>query len=221
MVSNLDLVFATRCDTPMWIEVRVAGRDELVASSCRPDGSSTWRLGPELLASLGAVPGEPVTYTATVTDGVGPNGSVDLPVPEHGTFALAVMQRVPFEEYPLPPRPETLPSLDEQIPPDTAFEMRSDPLDLDRPVSRTLAWSADAQLHILTTTPGFVHLSINGTRVATHENWGYDVAETVVRLGDEAMPQFAEGAVVIITAEPEHITGEWAIWSTPTVPGPA
>lgn len=214
VVSNLDLVFATRCDPRMWLEVRVAGHAEFVGISCGPDGGTTWRPGPELLAGYGAVPGEPLTFVAAVKDGTRPGG-VDLPVPERGTFALAVMQRVPFEEYRLPPRPATLPSLDEYIRTDAEFLMTSDPLDPDRPVSRTLAWSANQELHAVSNSPGFVHVAVQGTRVATLENWGYGIAETVVRLGDEELPQFAEGTLVTVTVDVAHFSGEWAVWSTP------
>lgn len=214
VASNLDLAFTARCDPRMWLQVRVAGRADFFGLSCGPSGSAVWRPDPDLLAQYGVAPGEPVTYIATVTDGTAPGGE-DLSVPERGTFALAVMQRVPFAEYPLPPRPATLPSLDSYLRTDAETLLTSDPLDPDRPVSRTFAWSADQELHAISNSPGLVHIAINGTRVVTLENWDYVVAETDVGLNDEDLPQFAEGTLVTVTVDVEHFSGAWAVWVSP------
>jgi hypothetical protein len=217
--DTLDLVFATRCDTPMWIEVRVAGAEHFAGMSCDANGGGgVWGPVNDPAASeeYGLAPGQPATFTATVTHAIGSGVDV-LPLPERGSFAVAVMRRVAFDEYPFPPVPATLPPIDDHLPTDAAFALRSDRDDPLRPVSGTLAWSSGLQLRIISQAPGYIHLFLNGTSVGTHENWGYGIAETVFRLGDEHLAQFAEGTLVTVTAEPDRVTGAWAVWSLPAM----
>jgi hypothetical protein len=211
--ETLDLVFTARCDPPLWIEIRAAGHE--VSFSCNESSGSFWRPRNTVdLAASGLEPGQPATFVATVTGAFDPDSSREQPLPDQGTFAFAVMSRVAFDDYPFPPRPSTLASLDDQIPAEAAFQLRSDPADPTRPVSRTLAWSAELELEVFSTTPGFVTVSINGTPIVTQENWSFGIAGTTVGLAAEGLPQFAEGTPVTVTADPLHVTGPWAIWST-------
>lgn len=219
--DTLDLAFTYQCDTPLRIEVRVAGDELLTDTLCIPDGGAVQPIGPEALSAFGVAPGEPATFVATATAAVAFGVSDTLPLPEHGRFALAVMQRVPFEEYPLPTPPAYTHLIDYMVPDGAELLMRSDPLDPNRPVSSTLAWTARRQLLIISIAPGFVHIAINGVPVATHESWDYRFALSDVLLGNEGMPQFEEGALVTVTAEPDHMTRDWGIWIPPVFEGSA
>jgi len=92
--------------------------------------------------STGIGVGEPVTVTARLTaarhqvDGAAP----ELGVPEQGTFAAAVAEVVPFEEYPLPAAPSAPAPLPE--PASAGVVARADSSDPLAPVEVTFRWDA-------------------------------------------------------------------------------
>jgi hypothetical protein len=206
--STLDLGFMVHCSAPMWIEVEIGGLTGSSTSTCSP-GSEWSEWSPATtFAEWGFRPGQPFTVYAKAIDypGYGP----EVRLPERGAFALAVMQRVPFEEYQFPPRPATLTPL--TVDPGAAFVLRSDPADPLRTVSGTMAWSSATPLVIASQTPGYIRVLINGVLVGTHESWDYDLGETTVSFG-YAGPPYADGEIVTVTAEPDRVSGAWVVWA--------
>lgn len=207
------LIFVPRCSTPLWIDIAVEGRTVSRFTCHSSDaGWHGFENVPSLLDLLGLEPGSPVTFTVTATHGVG-SGVPEVPLPETGSFALAVMRRgVPFEEYPLPPRPDTLPALEGTYGRPVILELTPDPADPQRVVSGTFAWSPSYELVVASQTPGFLHVSIAGSPVMTHERWDYQQGSQPLPLNDAVLPGIPEGTMVTITAEPEYMTGAWAVW---------
>jgi hypothetical protein len=182
----------------LWISWQLNGKP-LVGHSCSDDGTS-WvrpdesRYDPDRLR-----PGLTSTLTATLeaTDG--------KPLPT-GTFAVAVSERLAFEAYPLPARPASLKPLDP--PPvvnvDPAYgiaSVDSDPDDPTRSKTLVLDLAADVSIDMVSQTPGYLHVIVDGTEIATGEWWDYDLAIyglTIDRPGRHT-----------ITFVPEHLSGAW------------
>lgn len=112
--ATLDLVLFLRCEdhglAPGYELQATVSAGEVTAHEtiCRED-VPLWDADEQarFWDSTGIGVGEPVTVTARLTaarhqvDGAAP----ELEVPEQGTFAAAVAEVVPFEEYPLPAAP--------------------------------------------------------------------------------------------------------------------
>jgi hypothetical protein len=223
--ETLELTVATRCDPEMGMMIRVNGHD-LYGSDCGEysEPSVIYVDAPTRFGGLGVSVGQPATFTLEVThvNDYTESGRVERPLPESGSLALAVMQRVPFDEFPLPPRPETLPPLEAGL--DDALVLSADLIDPLRPAQATIAWDPDAIVQAQLQTPGYLHISINGIPVMTHEEWGYEAGIGSFRLGDAAefvdpdlttQLQLPMGTPVTITVEPEHVTGGWGLWLVP------
>jgi hypothetical protein len=213
--DSLDLAVQTRCDPAMQIEISVNGHG-LFESGCGigPD-NARWDQPEEIFGP----PGTSLTFTATVTAGYDAEpGQGEEPLPAGGTFAFAVLQRVGFEQYPLPTAPATLASLDEDRVPSRLVVVRADPTIPLRTITGTLTWSSQAELHVLSATPGYLAIEINGFTLAIYEAWDYSGSEYVIRLSDMPAlggPAIADGEVATITVEPRYVTGDWAVWLQP------
>ncbi|SNT64434.1 hypothetical protein SAMN05421812_11736 [Asanoa hainanensis] len=223
--STLDLTVFTRCDRvsdTTAIDMTVTVNDhELTGGTCGAAARwSTWT--PE----LGVVKDRPATFVMTITGARRFDGeqTVAAPIPETGTFGLALGERVPFDSYPLPPRPSgPLPPLDEN--PSfcstarclDAVIIRSDPNDPTLPVRRTLTWKPLSTIDLVSQTPGFLHLRVNDVEIATGEWWDYEQGGHGVT-GDQG-GQWKEpfgldprpGDRVTIEIVPEHQTGDWQV----------
>ncbi|HKD96900.1 MAG TPA: hypothetical protein VKB69_04785 [Micromonosporaceae bacterium] len=185
----------------------------------------------DVWARYGLRPGHRATFTATVIGAIaGPTVFADpgqqVPMPK-GTLAAAVRQRVPFDEYQFPPRPDPLPTLDTAVVGGghrNVHLITSDPGDPDQPRSVRVTWPAVGQdVEWLTyqansQTPGFLHLFVDGKPLGTAEFWTYyDVdsgtyrgslsAAGIERLGVDFRP----GDTFTFTVAPEHMTGAWEV----------
>jgi hypothetical protein len=222
--DSLDLVLATRCDAVLRMTLSVDGRD-LYGSDCNENSEPNiiYEDGPAYWTQLGLAVGQPATFTMTVTESVEYTESgppVKGPLPTSGAISLAVMQRVPFVEFPLPPRPSTLAPIPEEGLPDGALVLTSDPADPLRPVSGTFVWSPDTHLRFDSQTPGYLTVVMNGVQVAVHEEWTFEVRTHTVIFGDGGTGAcdsvlceeiFPDGEVVTVTVQPEHVTGAWRV----------
>jgi hypothetical protein len=132
-------------------------------------------------------------------------------------MAVAVAERLPFEQYPLPPRPTRL----EPLPGPESVPGR---IRVDGPEAQvtTFEWGGFLALRARAQTPGSLLVSINGIPVDTFEWWDYEQGgradlhfgtADAQRLGLDLKP----GATVVLTVEPEHMTGDW--WLTIAPPG--
>jgi hypothetical protein len=214
----VDLVIFTRCS-----DVGRSGVTTAVTVNGRPTtsgGCSTGTSARPAMDEVGVAVGEPANVVMTVGGGSGSD-----PI---GTFGLAIGERVPFVDYPLPPRPEELRRLDEALPagcteatcPGTLI-IRSDPADPTRPVSRTVTWQTLRSIEMVAQTPGLLHVRVSGVTVVTGEWWDYG-AGGYGTFGDEGGGWSSlgvdptEGDRVTVEIVPEHITGAWQVVLTPT-----
>jgi hypothetical protein len=222
--TTFDLVVFTRCEgagekVKLEEMVTVDGRD-LAGGTC---GVTT---RPTDWEALGIAVGKPATFVMTITRAyrLEETGEVEVPIPQTGTLGLAVGERMPFDAYPLPPRPPALRPLDESLPaactaalcPD-AFTVRSDPADPKRPVRKTVAWKTADSIHAASQTPGLLHVRVNGVELMTGEWWGYEASSSSMYgdMGGAWKHEFGldvrPSQPVTIEVVPEHVTGAWQV----------
>jgi hypothetical protein len=189
------------------------GRTDGISSVLGPEHSQNWEGWETFWAAMQV--GEPTTITVELLDAAPICCGGNPSIPSDGTFGLAVAERVPFEEYQFPSRPEELEPLPEGNPVD--FELRADPDDPNRRVEGTVAWEAawcDAGLLPLglhSQTPGSLQVLVSTSQVAYHTWWDYEQTEPAFSL-DPACggpDSVSAGDEVTIAVEPEHMTGDW------------
>lgn len=217
--KSLDLVLFTKCDIgpneQLLMSTTVNGHPFVQRNSCGGGSSANW-------SALGVVPGQPSVITLTIDGKQGsgtpgaPGPPPALPLPESGSFTLGVGEAVPVNEYPFPPRPQTLetfqPSLGEP-----AIEVRSDAADPARQKEITAAWPGDNMLHAEMNTPGRMRILVNDVEVINYSHWTYGVGSTQTLPGDWTRHglQLTEGQQVKITVIPERTTGDWRVTFIP------
>jgi hypothetical protein len=216
--ETIDLVIFSRCSDVgrSVVETAVTVNGNRTSWGGCGSGTSTR----PAMADLGVAVGKPASFVMTVS---GEPGSDRI-----GSFALAIGERIPFVDYPLPPRPDELGRLDEVLPAGCTEAtcpgiviIRSDPVDPTRPMLRTVTWQTLRSIVMVAQTPGFLHVRVAGVTVATGEWWDYE-AGGYATFGDEDGrwssfgfdPQAGEAVTVEIV--PEHITGAWQAVLIPT-----
>ena len=236
--TDLGLVFSNRCsvaDQNVDIEITVAlgGRHEATLGCATSGGNyaSVNSLTTDLPTT--GVPTS-VTFSAhayrvsTGSDG-DQTGRTPVALPA-GTYAVGVWQKLPFERYPLPPRPRTLPALNiEQYDlgdPATVQTVQSDPTNPLAPqtISFTMGTCANGVTNCNPTaatsqTPGLLHIAINGVEVNTAEFWDYGGDGSMFNI-EPAMygnVHLHAGEVLTITITPQYVTGAWVF---AVAPGP-
>jgi hypothetical protein len=221
--STLNLVWFERCeyedttapDASLDIEIKVNGRP-LGGGGCGGSGR------PADWAALGLRLGEPATFIMTVRGAQRfdqqKQRAVDEPLRGTGTIALAIGERVDFEDYPLPARPVTLKPLEDVgfngvEDPTKRYELNSDTADPTMSASLTIRWPGDLDFSAVSQTPGYLHISVEGVEVSTDDWWDYEQGTWGGSLSRdvEGMPQLKKGQLVSITARPEHMTGDWTV----------
>lgn len=194
--------FSARCDADdptreLWIDWVVNGK-HVSRHSCPSEPGMSIRPADTVWTGLNLAPERHALIVATVTTESGP-----LPT---GTFAVAVSERMAFTDYPLPPRPATLRPLD---PPqianvDPAFgfgTVESDPADPTRPQTIVVDEDRTVTIDMISQTPGYLHVIVDGTELATAEWWDYT-------LGIYGVDVQTPGRHTI-TFVPDHLSGAW------------
>jgi RNA polymerase sigma-70 factor (sigma-E family) len=155
--------------------------------------------------------GDPFLVHATVTIiPVSDHRPIDdfsspVPLPAGAEYAIGVGERVEWDAFPFPSRPERL----EPIANGTGcWRLRSDPADPLKSLSISGAWSGEVKLDAVMQTPGILHLSINYSEMLQLTWWDYD-ARRISAPWNTLVP--APGDPLTITITPEKATGEWAI----------
>jgi hypothetical protein len=236
--TDLGLAFSNRCsvvDQNIDIEITVAlgGRHEAMLG-CTTSGGNYASV--DSLTTDQLTPGVPtsVTFSATAyraAAGVTGDQTERTPVAlPSGTYSVGVWQKLPFERYPLPPRPRTLPALNvEQYDlgdPATVQTVHSDPTNplAPRTISYTIATCAKDVTSCNPTaatsqTPGLLHVAINGVEVDTAEFWDYSGAGWSFNIEPDVNDSLRlhAGDRVTITITPQYVTGGWVF---AVAPGP-
>ncbi|NUR73191.1 MAG: hypothetical protein HOU81_20425 [Hamadaea sp.] len=194
-------------------------------SGCGPDDQpSGSRLGAEAWTAHGISLGDTVRLTmrlgkATVFDAA-KQINVDAEQPRIGTIGLAVGVPVPFEQYPLPPRPTALPSLNVPSNGEAGSEvMSSDSADPLRPISLDLTWRGSYDLSLSSTTPGVLSITVDGIPVYDCEIWTYEgdscglgwTVGTPDGFAWQSRMTARPGETVHMTITPTHVTGPWGV----------
>jgi hypothetical protein len=143
----------------MWVEIAVNGH-QLAGADCEPMPSlAHWENSARLMSDFGVQVGEPAIFTLTpkhVSDYSAGIPGRQKPLPANGTYALAIGERIPFEAYPLPPRPATLTAIDFHSDRPVVARVDSDPGDPLRPMGTTITWTGSTLGLIASQTPGFL-----------------------------------------------------------------
>ncbi|WP_213456376.1 hypothetical protein [Rhizomonospora bruguierae] len=142
-------------------------------------------------------------------------------VPKQGTVFFAVAERVPFTEYPMPPRPDKLKEpMPDAIGTDPGGQVvHSDPADPEQRMTATMVWRYGSKLalSVATTTSGIYGIEIDGVPVATREVYDYRGAGggPSCDITDDGhhcfggLRRFADGQTVTVTFTARYATGPW------------
>ncbi|MFE9204120.1 hypothetical protein [Micromonospora sp. NPDC007230] len=231
-VNATDVAFLTYCpglpkDTSLDLKLAINGSDAGYTTGCNselhndpsPYGPRRGHGSPSgPTAPPGASVGDTVTVTYTVS-GAQRNGHLPT-IPTEGTMYVAVAEKVPFTQYPLPPRPAKLapPKPDGMADEPGTKVMRSDPADPNKPVTTRLTWHRGFDFTVVPQTPGMYQVSVNGMPVLGGEVYDYsgngpNVSCQVKRTDKgSCLPQLEsvkDGDTVTVTVTAQHATGPW------------
>jgi len=141
------------------------------------------------------------------------------PLPDSGSYQVAIAQEVAFEQYPLPSRPAVLEPL--------TLDPRHDALARFRaggPHQATITWPGAIEISARSQTPGILRFWINGSPIpsATSSFWTYD-SNHGTHLFDVTVPQDMVdpprlGASVTIAVQAQYMTADWVVEILPSWP---
>lgn len=219
--KSLDFSLFTRCDTGdnglLLMTITINDRPYVEQNSCGGrTRSPDW-------STLGVVAGQPYVIKLTVLGKQGESESGPpsvLPLPASGMFALGVGEAVPVNEYPFPPRPQTLENIESgRLGPITEpmIELRADPADPAAPKETTVEWPGASLLLAHMNTPGRIRVLVDDTLVIDLSHWSYVVLSTQADWPayGEKNHKLSKGQSVKITVVPERTTGDWKVTLTP------
>lgn len=218
--TSLDLALFRHCDAGsggyLYTDVKVNGHPMAGGSCGAGTGGVTFTEQETGWAHLGVVVGRPSVATMTILgrqspDSPEPSQSL-LPVTNAAVFALALGEAVPVEDYPFPPRPESLAEL--PAPPSGAITVLSaDPADPNGRRQAVVTWPDNGQVAVWTNTPGRLRVLLDDVEVLSFDHWTYEANASswadYRRAADDPDP--ARGQQVTITVIPERTSGDWRI----------
>lgn len=179
------------------------------------------------------VAGEKATITYTITGAWDMAKARNASLPKQGTVYLAVAERVPFTQYPLPARPDKLvtPMPDSAGTGPGGQLVRSDPADPGKPQTATIVWKYgyNLTLSVTTSTPGIYTIAIDGATVATREVYDYrgggggpscSITNDGTHCLVPSLGHIADGQTVTVTFTAQYASGPWLgeVRMTPTIP---
>lgn len=222
--SNIAVRFVlTKLDPKPWLFTHCTSNDQQQAAEITINGRSAGlqtchdvdaAYGTELdWAHFGVEIGSPVVIVMSA--GVQITGE-PRPVPDELRFSIAVGEPVPPENYLFPPRPETLPALEE--PPSIHDRIAVARADQNRPNGTwqtTVEWPDERTvIHLASNTPGRMRVLVNDVQVIDRTTWTYGLAPTDIpdyRFEDFGLKVEA-GETATITVITERFTGDWKVW---------
>ena len=156
--------------------------------------------------------GRTATIGFKVTDAQGP-GAERVAAPKQGTIYLAVAERVPFADFPLPPRPGVVhsPQPDGIGTEPGGKVFHSDPANPRKTLSTKIVWRSghDYSFAILPSTPGIYTAAVDGVPVGTVETYDYRGGGKGWTCDAGALPKIANGRTVTVTFTAQYATGPW------------
>jgi hypothetical protein len=213
--TTLDFKVFVKCDVgknvDMDVKVEVNGKAFRSGGCGGATGVGNW-------GAWGVEIGKAVLITMTVRDEVvdySQMSPVTMAMPSSGTFGLGVGEAVPVDEYPFPPRPETL----EAMPPfytEPAVVVSADPVDPNARREVTTTWPGERLLHARLNAPGRVRVLVNDVQLVDYFHWDYKLGETQTMPSDSWEAdhglKLLAGDPVRITVIPEDVSGDWEVW---------
>lgn len=203
----------------VWLVAKLNGHN-VDGMSCEPDGGSygsnggTFGHHEKFWRDLGVRLGVP----STVTFEVGKRAAhtrdlVVTPLPSSGLASVGVYNPVPYDEYPLPPKPSDWSA--------TASGGRFDPeagmrqlgqigtfgeSDVSQPLSLTLP--SRLEITMQANAPGIIRVYFDGVEVAESGSysWGSGYDSGAAAVGTEQFAGFVTGQHVVVTVQTEHFT---------------
>jgi len=200
-----------------WLDVRMNGHD-FSGSSCGPDGGSGTASGSfgqheKFWRGLGVALGVPSTVTFKVgTQKPHSTGLTVTPIHSGGLASVGVYNPVPFDKFPLPPKPADWSGT-------SSMGFGTDPgmrkiaqigdfgkTDVSQPLG--LALPSHLEIIIAANAPGLVRLYINGVEVGDCSSYGWgsgcDGGNTAV--GTAQLAGLTKGQQVVVTVQTDHFT---------------
>ncbi|WP_412541893.1 SigE family RNA polymerase sigma factor [Longispora sp. K20-0274] len=169
--------------------------------------------------SVGISPGVPAVVTYSITEVLASTRNSAPPLswkygdklPIRGSMSVAIGEPVPFERYPLPPRPRTLTEL-------TTLDNRPTVASVTAGGQHSATFAMPSGPFTVRTqaqTPGTLRIAINGIPVKAMTWWNYDSMTVRVEVeagkGPFAGSGIEPGSTVTVTVESEHMTGDWYV----------
>lgn len=223
-IGTLDTTFYSYCpglpSNATWLDEQYAINGTSVNSlNCVSDLSQPQPPHPTFKLPAGIGVGDTVTVTLTVTgaqDGMGHKLST---VPTVGTIFFAVAEKVPFDEFPRPPRPTNLqpPHVDDMASEPGTKIVLSDPADPNKTVTTTLTWHQSYDITLIAQTPGIYSVAVNGVEVLTRQVFNYADHEGIGCVAGQFHTGFcksglaADGETVTVTITAQYATGPWLV----------
>jgi hypothetical protein len=225
--KTLEFWLFARCDTggngSLLMTITINDRPYVEQNTCGSGGGG--RRTPDW-SKAGVVLGQPNVIKLTVVGKQGESESgppAVLPLPATGTFALGVGEEVPVNEYPFPPRPQTLENMDSfRLGPaaEPMIELRADPADPAAPKETTVEWPGPSLLLAGMNTPGRIRVLVDDNLFIDVSNWSYGVHSTQAEWPTFGGNDYgiSKGQTVKITVIPERTTGDWRVELLPWAP---
>ncbi|GAB4048132.1 SigE family RNA polymerase sigma factor [Catellatospora paridis] len=219
----------TEKELSLYVSVLINGK-KIYGTGCDTDGeigfSGSARLTETSLRSAGVSIGRPATVTliveepSTFLEDPAPSGPYAAPggtVPADGVMVVVLGESVPFDEYPLPARPDELETLSR---PSSAWLVGSVLVEAAGPHTVTMPWrGGPLQVAGLSQTPGIMRIKVNGRLVDTKTWWNYTLVERIAEVSAESLAELGVDPLlnepVTITVETEHMTGDWWLRVSP------
>lgn len=161
-------------------------------------------LVPETADWRGLVVGKEAAVTVTAFPKPQVAGAESPPVPAGVEVRVSLGEPVPVDEYPLPPRPSWVSSVEEKTArEDGEILLRSDSADPSRVQQVTVMLPEEGTYRYITNAPGRVLVDFGGV-TRTLGSWDYSGY-----MSAHSLP--VTGGEVTITVRPENHRGDWAL----------
>jgi hypothetical protein len=208
--GDLGFTFAQRCEmrqSDQFIVSWAVDGQAVGGLSCGPTAVTYFALTGLTWRSLGVRSGQTVRVTARLRERTVDNTPADL---SQGTLAVALMRRVPVDQYPFPSPPPTLRPLVASGLPDPKYEyalrlVDSDPADPNATRTTVVEEPGAIDIRLAAQTPGSIAVLLNGVTACTAEWWDY--AAGVYECPYTADTTYSRPLTV--TLVPQRMRGAW------------
>jgi hypothetical protein len=208
--GDLGFTFAQRCEVQQPDQVMVSWKvdgQSVGGFSCGPGNVTYYTLVGAAWTSLGVQSGQMVQVTAQLRERSVANRPVDR---SRGTLVVALMRRVPVDQYPFPSPPPTFRSLAASGLPDPKEEyalslVESDPADPNAPRTTVVREPGAINIRMAAQAPGSIDVLLNGVTTCTAEWWDYAAGVYECPSTDDV----TIGRPVTVTLVPQRMRGAW------------